>query len=177
MHPPLLEKSGSAAQRAAQEAHDVWTHRRCEASSRSVRGNDGLAIGIPFEQLEQAVNVAKDPQVSHLPALETKERRTQPLNGLARRLVAEEHALMDPGKSHARERLRILDNEIKDLAAIAGKGGVHTINVRPETGVADRGLTERPPEGEADGKRDWNLRLVVSAPDVGVEALDDSSNL
>jgi len=76
-----------------------------EQLRNGVMGVMGEPICIPFEQLEQAVNIPKNPQVSDFLTIEGKKSRPQPLNGFARWLVAEELALMDAGKSHACERL------------------------------------------------------------------------
>ena len=43
--------------------------------------------------------------------------------------------------------------------------------------MADLGLTERATKSETVRKQHWNLRLVVSVPDVGVEAFYDRSNV
>lgn len=90
---------------------------------------DGLAICIPFEQLEQAMNIAKNPQLDNLLTIERKESRPQPLNGFARWLVAEELAPMDAGEAHARKRLRVLDNKIQYVAAITSEGRMHKVYV------------------------------------------------
>lgn len=54
---------------------------------------------------------------------------------------------------------------------------MYKIEVLSKPFVVDLGLTERATKSEAVRKQGWNFRLVVSVPDVGVEAFYDSSNL
>lgn len=88
-----------------------------------------LAICILLKQLEQAVDIAKHPQVSDLLTLERKECSPLPLNRFSSRLITKELAPMDARKAHTCECLRTLDHEVKYVAAITRQGGVHKIDI------------------------------------------------
>lgn len=129
-----------------------------------------LAICILLEQLEQAVDIAKHPQVSDLLTIERKECSPLPVNRFSSRLITKELAPVDARKAHTCKCLRTLDNEVKYVAAITRQGGVHKIDICSKPLMADLRLTERTTKSEAVTKQNRNLRLVVSVPDVAVKA-------
>lgn len=88
-----------------------------------------LLLCILLEQLEQAVDIAKHPQVGDLLTIEREECSPLPLNSFSCRLITKELAPMDASKAHTCECLRTLDNEVKYVAAITRQGGVHKIDI------------------------------------------------
>lgn len=65
---------------------------------------------LPFQELKQAMHIAKHPKVGNLLVPEGEERGACPLDHLAGRRVAEEISAMNAMKPQAREDLLIFDH-------------------------------------------------------------------
>src|SRR5262245_6885406 len=96
-----------------------------------------------FEQRIQAGEIAENPQVGDAAGFDAKQRRTEPVDRLAGRLVTAEGASVASGKPHLRERVVALGHAGEDFAAVLREGAPHRADIILERSLSADLYAER----------------------------------
>jgi len=94
------------------------------------------------------MHIAKHPKIGDFVFPEGKERGACPFDALPSGRVAEKSPAMDAMESQTRKSLLVLNDQIKEIAAVVAKRRVHKVDIRRKPLVAALRLAQRASKGK-----------------------------